>query len=215
MGLLLGGAFGWWIKPSTIIKNIITPVKNFSFLPDLDFTDEKSNDDTNRSTGRAKHMHFEFDSTQIDSTDYDKMYPDIDQIDSLTGEEIIGSVDAGEVTVKKDVLLFTKDLELMTKNGAKDKMLDSLLTDEESAQSKKTCRVEFWQSPINYKGYKFAGNKLTLFGIEDPTQTALIFLNNLLYLKNHTDYYPIEQTNNFLPLRKLNNASIIKQLSLK
>lgn len=44
--------------------------------------------------------------------------------------------------------------------------------------SSKPLRVEFWQSPVNYKGYKLEGNHLVLFGI-DP--------NDTLRFENHPD----------------------------
>lgn len=48
----------------------------------------------------------------------------------------------------------------------------------QAASSSKPLRVEFWQSPVNYKGYKLEGNHLVLFGI-DP--------NDTLRFENHPD----------------------------
>lgn len=48
----------------------------------------------------------------------------------------------------------------------------------QAANSSKPLRVEFWQSPVNYKGYKLEGNHLVLFGI-DP--------NDTLRFENHPD----------------------------
>lgn len=217
IGLLLGGVFGWWIKPEKIIQTIITPVKNFSFLSPFGLD---KNDSTSLAksikypvTGSSSHHYNQKDSL-TDTTNYDILYPDL-VVDSITSDEASEvAFDEKNITIKKDELLFVKEMELIAKSG-KDNGLDSLLIDEEVKASKKTVRVEFWRSPINYHGYSFSQNKLTVFGIYDLEETYLFNFNNVVYLKNFTDIYILEQSGDFRPLKKINNPALYKQLSIR
>lgn len=45
-------------------------------------------------------------------------------------------------------------------------------------------KVEFWNSPIHYKGYRFNGIKLQLYGIHDPGKIKFKMLDDELYMWN-------------------------------
>ena len=93
-------------------------------------------------------------------------------------------------------------------------MIDSLLVDATpSTSAKNTIKIEFWFSPVNYRGYKMADNKLIIYGMTDFSETSLIFFNNSFYLKDHNIYYPIEITSDFKPLIKLTNQNLITQIN--
>lgn len=217
IGLLFGGIFGWWIKPVEIIQNIITPVKNFSFLSNLS--------DTNDSVSLKKEIQYpasgyvdynrrSTNSSSVNDSSFET--ENIDHVADSTYDATIDNATENKITVKKDELLFVKEIDLIVKTSAQEKLLDSLLIDEEQPKTpKKTMRIEFWRSPINYHGYSFANNKLTIFGIYDVEETVLVKLNNVMYLKNNIDYYQLDQTAEFKPLRKINNSTLLKQLVIK
>ncbi len=61
--------------------------------------------------------------------------------------------------------------------------------------------VEFWKSPVNYKGYRYNTKKLIVYGMKTSDFT-LIKVKGVLYIKSAGFYYKIEENdrfNNFWP----------------
>ena len=75
-----------------------------------------------------------------------------------------------------------------------------------------SVKVEFWQSVVNFKGYKLNENKLQLFDIKRDENVNLKFLDNQLYLKKNGYYYKLNASETFETYKKETNAEIIKTL---
>ena len=128
---------------------------------------------------------------------------------------------ASDIKVKQDKLIYSKTfnvpgIEMFTADNPN--MLDSLLTDNKTTvqdKNKNLLRVEFWKSPINYKGYKTGVNKVVLFGVDQYDMVSFKWVNKNLYMKYITDYYQIDKTVEFKSLAPINNAQLISQLNSK
>jgi hypothetical protein len=57
--------------------------------------------------------------------------------------------------------------------------------------------LEFWVSPVNYRGYKLLGRKLMLYGIGEPDAVQLYVLEQELWMKYHNDFIPLESSGEF------------------
>ena len=97
--------------------------------------------------------------------------------DSLTLENPSNNND---VVVRKDELLSTKTLEVLNldpvaKMNGKDSLLQKVsgIKDDRST-SKQYLNIEFWSSPLNYKGYKMSKYKLILYGVSSPGATLYV-----------------------------------------
>jgi len=217
-GILVGGTVGWWLKP---VRTLTTKI--LAFRPDSIFQfRHKDNDELKKiklvelknqqghQNTRTSESNLKYDSSKDPFLDSLESTLNPSQKDSL----LKNSTDGGngkEIVVKKDELLFVKETEFSSK---KDSRLDSLLTDATpSSSGKNTIRIEFWFSPVNYRGYKIDDNKLIIYGINDFNEATLISFNKLFYLKIHNDFFPIEPSNNFKPLVKLINHNLITQLN--
>jgi hypothetical protein len=115
----------------------------------------------------------------------------MEKTDTMTAQDIV---------VKKDQLLVTYQLQPIrlitdpaTASAGEDKSSDVPATDRSTLK----FDVEFWVSPVNYKGYKLAGNKLILFGIELPDEIQLYAIDQTLWLKYGHDFYQLESSDNF------------------
>ena len=86
------------------------------------------------------------------------------------------------------------------------------LTDNPQPAKKEVLLIEFWKSPLNYHGYRMSANKLVIYGIEDNETPDFIFFNNSLYMDYTDNYYHLNNTEQFKPLVKITNASLINQL---
>lgn len=118
-----------------------------------------------------------------------------------------------EDIVITDKLLFYKNIKvkgLDEISSNKLALLDSLLMNETNRKTD-LLMVEFWESPLNYKGYKLSDNKLILFGIKESEFASLEIINKILYLRYLNSLYSLEYTTDFKPLV----ISDLKQTKLK
>lgn len=60
-----------------------------------------------------------------------------------------------------------------------------------------TVYVEFWRSPVNFKGYKFNGKKLVIYGIASPNEVYLLHNEDEFILHSHKYEFTLTPDNNF------------------
>lgn len=122
------------------------------------------------------------------------------------------------VIVRKDELVASKTVEVQNFNPAAssaDEKKDSLLHKISGVKEdvvKTSYRVEIWQSPLNYKGYKMTKNKIILYGIVNYESVKLFQLNDEFYIKMPLNSYKIEYSSEFKPLEKITDESILAKL---
>lgn len=120
--------------------------------------------------------------------------------------------------VRKDEILGSRNYEVTnlqkaeTKNGS-----DSLLEKVSGIKDGKkniiaSFKVEFWQSPINYKGYKMTKNKIVLFGVNPDETVKLFHTDDALFMKQNQNYYKLYFTDDFKQFEKVTDSSIIAKL---
>jgi len=63
--------------------------------------------------------------------------------------------------------------------------------------------VEFWQSPLNFRGYKMSHNKLIVYGLDQVDAFSLHSDGNSFYIKYFDNFYPVNQTMEYKPLTPL------------
>jgi hypothetical protein len=122
-----------------------------------------------------------------------------------------------EIVVRQDELVWNsvKTIKYLGKESNVPSRIDSLI--EETSRVKMDERtdaitMEFWQSPINYKGYKLGKKKLLLYGIAQPDSTWLFHLDEQLYLKTTQTIYKLDYTNNFKPYRRVDDPNVVELL---
>lgn len=80
-------------------------------------------------------------------------------------------------------------------------------------------QVQFWKSPINYKGYRFDGRTLQLFGLDTFNQVSLKYLvvdPDLevvdIYLQYGENYYKLNDNNRYNAYLREKDPKIIQRL---
>ncbi|HOT88063.1 MAG TPA: hypothetical protein PKZ43_01345 [Bacteroidales bacterium] len=123
-----------------------------------------------------------------------------------------------ENEVKKDRLVFSSTYYLsnfsgFTKDDSNER--DSLFQSNKNKNTKEKnlVVVEFWESPINYKGYRTKDHKIILFGIDYKEPISFILHNNIVYLKVKSVFYSIENTVDYKMLIAINNPQLLSQLN--
>lgn len=110
--------------------------------------------------------------------------------------------------VRKDELLETKNFEVVNLQPAEEaSSSDSLLEKMSGIKDKKkttsSIKIEFWQSPINYKGYKMTKNKIVLFGINPDENIKLFHLEDAVFMKHNQNYYKLYFTDEYKQFEKV------------
>lgn len=74
--------------------------------------------------------------------------------------------------------------------------------------------VEYFKSPLNYKGYTYDSRlkKIKVYGL-GSTKSTLLRLNNVLYLKNGSDYYKMIPTKEYIQFNRVTDKNLISTLS--
>ncbi len=90
--------------------------------------------------------------------------------------------------------------------------LDSIMGKHTSPNNNDSFLIEFWETPLNSKGYKKGNNRLILYGIPLPNFVSLKYYKTTLYLKYLNQYYPLEFTSEFKSLKPVSNLDLIEQL---
>jgi hypothetical protein len=203
VGISIGASVVWWMQ------NYDFKIW-FTFSGKNDNTTEMTQDNEIKNNGSTDKQ----DTKNIKNDKIKKNTITLNQSDSLKNDymnevEDNDTMNVAELNNNNDIIVATDEL-LFTKNfkiegsgsvSSNDKNLDSLLINDKTKTTPgNTLKVEFWRSPINYKGYKYLNNKLILFGIYDFENFQIEYFNNKLYIFSQKNYYLIEKNNDFKAL---------------
>ena len=119
--------------------------------------------------------------------------------------------------VRKDELLGSMNFEVVNlQQGDQKNSSDSLLEKTSGIKSNKnvfaSLKVEFWQSPINYKGYKMTKNKVVLFGINADETIKLFHLDDVIFMKHNQNCYKLHFADDFKQFEKETDTAITGKL---
>ncbi len=125
-----------------------------------------------------------------------------DDVSELLNDTIIETGES-EITIRTEEIIASEKVFVLDLDTAKKEMLANdtalqKLADIKTSQSVSDIIVQFWESPINYSGYKYAGNKLLVYGLEYyPEQLKLYRLNNQLFMSYLDKQYEINVQHDF------------------
>ena len=216
VGLLIGAGF-FIFK----IDDYISKIEFFKSSPDTVkvITESKNNSPKNqknnfsKSNGKSNLQKNTSDSlkTKSDSLAFKR--------DSLNGDTVIKflSTNGDEIVVKKDELLSVKNIDVVNFSPVTKNAKDSILQKEsgikdDSKNSVSAFKVEFWQSPVNYKGYKMSKNKIVLFGIAQDEALKIYKLDDLFYMKQQQNIYRLDFTNDFRQFESVKDQSVLAKI---
>lgn len=125
-----------------------------------------------------------------------------------------------EIIVKKDELISSKFVELVDaeekteRKSVADSLLEKVsgIKGEKKNTGKVLVNVEFWKSPVNYKGYKMGKNKLVLFGLDPEKPVLLFFVEDQSYLKYDQTVFKLENHNDFSAFEQVVDPLILEKI---
>jgi hypothetical protein len=149
-------------------------------------TEHNNNELTTDSIELSENDDLSESSTSIDNNGFAN---DIMELDSFVITYDKGYFDQRYKTIKSetDSIIVDSMMEILAAKSA----------GRNTQQSKPfMVYVEFWRSPINFRGYKFNGKKLVVYGILSPYE---------IYLLRNGDEYILRITHNDIDLIRDNN----------
>lgn len=235
IGLLVGGVIVWNVNEIidsklnnfTSLVNKITLNQNKIIKAKSEISKEEK-DKSDRDLKKKKSRSDTATATRLEEKEVnikekeDTLHFDIDTLNTQinTQENILDSAlnedsDEEEIVVKKDELLLSKAVDIRVfKDSVKTLKNDSLLSEMSGISKQKESVkyiIEFWKSPINYKGYKMANRKILLFGLQ-PETVSLTSIDNKIVLSYNSDYYILENSFDFKPYQKVKSEALLLKL---
>ena len=131
---------------------------------------------------------------------------------------ILENPNSENLIVRKDELLSTKTVDVInlnpvTKLTAKDSLLQKVSgIKEDKSYYKQFLNIEFWSSPLNYKGYKMSKYKLVVYGIASAEGIKLYNLDEVIYLKSASFVYRLVSSGDFKPYERITDEAVINKL---
>lgn len=225
LGLLAGAGF-FIFKLDEILKkvNLFSASRDTIIIQQQANTEEnKDKTDIKKHIGKKDTSKKNMSSAELLAQKYSREIPIrkvMAEADSLLKDDapaLKGDTTAVEnFIVRKDELLETKNLQIVnlqneeTTNGP-DSLLEKV-SGIKNNKSSSSLNVEFWQSPINYKGYKMTKNKVVLFGIIPDESIKFFHLDDNIFMKHNQNCYRLFFTDDFRQFEKVTDASIIAKL---
>jgi len=108
-------------------------------------------------------------------------------------------------------------LDSLSNSGRVNRKSDSVIaamSNVSEEQDPHYYRIEFWQSPLNFKGYKMSKGKIILYGINSNTDTRLVKWDDGYYLMTNQVVYKVEYTDDYKPFEKVMDKTVLKKITL-
>jgi len=198
LGIIVGASFVWWLQ-------------NYDFK--VWFTFSGKNSDENiikletstkdslkilyKDIKKAVNKHYDY-SKKDNNSDTVATISNIDDTLNIKSKTSLLS-NSDDIVVAKDELLYVRNIKIDGVTNKTVKNLDSLLINDKTAKSNNLLKVEFWRSPINYRGYLLTDNKLILYGIYIYEDVSLEIRNNKLYMFYQNNHFLLDKNDDFQP----------------
>ena len=137
------------------------------------------------------------DSLVVDTLKIDTMF--LDTLKEKLIEKPKDSIQQDNLSIVSDKRLKVIDLPISYVNENSN-LADSLLQSSIDIKivNKTLINVEFWESPIGFKGYKLSKSKLILYGLSPQLDYTILKQNDIYYLKFHSITYELKETEKFI-----------------
>jgi hypothetical protein len=121
------------------------------------------------------------------------------------------------IVIRKDELLSTKTLEVLNldpvaKMTSRDSLLQKVSGIRDDRNAKQYFNIEFWSSPLNYKGYRMSKYKLIVYGLASAEGLRLFKLDDIIYMKSGGFAYRLDPTGDFKPYERITDETILTRL---
>ena len=222
LGLLAGA--GFFIFKMDDVVNRLT-----SFSPSKDtvyIQKEPTDTIANREKEKKKHTANKKDTAKTMLTSAEKFAskygrePSVRKVmaeadsllkDTLSKDEEQEARD--DIIIRKDELISARQIQIISVNkekglNAADSLLESISGVRNEKKMATTIMMEYWKSPINYRGYKMTKNKIVLFGMDPDISISLFHMNDRLYLIYNKSVFKLVFTDEYKQFERITDPEI-------
>jgi hypothetical protein len=121
-----------------------------------------------------------------------------------------------EITVRSEKLLgevYAEIIGLEDHNNQNDSLSypDSLYQEVSDIRTNERTKykIQFWESPVNYSGYKMANNNVVVYGLEPADSLRIIKWSDEMFLDYQGTYYHLNETYDYKPLSLVTEEHLI------
>ena len=144
----------------------------------------------------------------LDSTDY--LIDTLDNAtDSIVNFEFLDSLDE-DLSIRREVLESSKWLtvKVLEEFEDKDSLIEEMMGIKDEMPSK--IQVEFWNSPLNFSGYKLSRTKLVIYGMIAQLDYTLYRRKATYYLGVENVFYALVETDDFKSYKEVSKSQVFK-----
>lgn len=204
LGVVLSGGFFLlklddYVKDFAMNNSLINQTKEDDEVVAIDNTDDTKPKKPKKTTPKETTTDNVVDTTS-------------DVMDGDTSTTFVNGGDEGDIVVRKNELLGEKVVPLVNLDGTK--AIDSIRSKEAGIKEEpgKSFTIEFWQSPLNSKGYTMSRSRLILFGFAADEQVSLYKLDNSMFMKIAGGVFRLENTADFSQLERVTDEVLLAKL---
>jgi hypothetical protein len=133
----------------------------------------------------------------------------LDTLMEIILEKSTDSLVEEEININKDKRISKINLNINYLNIQLDK--DSLIKSSLDINDviNQTLIIEFWESPVNYSGYKLSKYKLILYGLSPQFDYKIYKKDKIYYLNFQSIFYEMVETTQFLPYFLIDESKVL------
>lgn len=185
LGITLGYVVGINQKNNDVIQEN-------NQLTDNDKKQNQIKHDNHHSNQNHSDDSEEMDNSVSDSLIQSEMYQDSSDV-SISTEKLIHSVQYPIIY-------------LVEEETSGDSTMADMLGIENVQNN--SIFVEFWESPLNFEGYKLTKKKLVVYGLSPQVDYKMYKEGDSYFLSYQNVYYKMKETQDFLPLTQVSKQDV-------
>ncbi|MGV6860171.1 MAG: hypothetical protein ACWA41_00275 [Putridiphycobacter sp.] len=152
------------------------------------------------SENNLDSLNYQLDTLQV-------KYLEKNTLDSIPTD----TTDQEEININRDKKLDSKVVKIIYLNEQKTSKSDSLINEMIEVKPIKQTEflVEFWESPINYNGYKMSKVKIVTYGLNPQFDYQIYYKDHTYFLNFENEFYQLKETSVFKPFLKVEKSTVL------
>lgn len=196
IGLIIGAAF-FVFKINDLFEKLKSSAAEKITVIEQPVKNAENNNNTRNKKGKER---FKINVVKSPKTEYKE--PDtLFKMDS-------------ELNIATDELISVKNVKIIkigTNSSGKDSLVAKLAQVDETTSD--MYFIEFWNTPLNSKGYRFSKNKIMLYGFVDFNNVLLYELDKSYYLKSSDQVFKLFYGSEFKKLELVVDNDLLAKIN--